>query len=452
MHATLTQRWFVLAVAGCLCAGLAGGAQEQVKPEPPKVKADPPKAKPEPPKVPPEARVNEVWSLSVAPGGHTVAMARGFPKVGGSVALWDVAADAKKVLAQDKQALHGVAFSPDGMRVVSAGSDGALKIYDVPSGKMLHEMRGHNGIINSVAWSPDGQTLVTGGFDTTVRLWDPDNGIEIARLKGHTGWVLGTAFMPSSKEAVSSGKEGVIKIWDVATATERLTLKSGGGSQCVAVSADGTKIAAGAWDYLVRIWNAADGVPLATLRGHTAGVYGIAFSPDGETLASTSGNYGQPDRPCEIILWDVNTGQQKRTLRGHPGGIWCCAFLPDGKTLVTGGADHTVRLWDVGSGEERAKVTPPTEPVAAATADPAAPSGSFLRWLVPAVLVLGLGIMAWGVVRKRSKAAPAPAQAPAHDGTSIEVRCPSCDKRLRVASALGGKKVKCPACATGFVA
>ena len=77
-----------------------------------------------------------------------------------------------------------------------------------------------------------------------------------------------------------------------------------------------------------------------SLRGHTAGVWGCAVSPDGTWLVTTS-----DDETARI--WDVATGQVRAVLEGHGGGVWCCAISPDGERLVTGCADGMVRVWDV---------------------------------------------------------------------------------------------------------
>ena len=85
----------------------------------------------------------------------------------------------------------------------------------------------------------------------------------------------------------------------------------------------------------------------ATLEGHNGGVHSVACSPDGKTVAS-----GSADQT--VKLWDVGTGQQRASLLGHTGSVTSVAFSPDGKTLATGSYDRTVRLWSVATAKTQA--------------------------------------------------------------------------------------------------
>jgi WD40 repeat protein len=136
----------------------------------------------------------------------------------------------------------------------------------------------------------------------------------------------------------------------------------------VALSADGKLLARGAIDGVVDVWDVATGKKLHKLKGHTASVCRVAFSPDGKTLASAATTWGiwppgaeEARGPGEMKLWDLVTGKERVTLKGHPGLALSLAFSPDGKTLATesGGTEEEaendpsglVKLWDVDTGK-----------------------------------------------------------------------------------------------------
>ena len=108
----------------------------------------------------------------------------------------------------------------------------------------------------------------------------------------------------------------------------------------VAFSPDGQTLASGAADTTIRLWRVSDGNLLSTLEGSTGSMNSVAFSPDGQILAS-----GSTDRT--IRLWRVSDGSLPHTLEGHTSCVWSVAFSPDGKPMASVSNDGTIRLWGV---------------------------------------------------------------------------------------------------------
>ena len=137
------------------------------------------------------------------------------------------------------------------------------------------------------------------------------------------------------------------KIWSKGDWSRRpiATLRGHSGPvNSLAFSPDGSRLASGSDDNLVRLWNTTLGRPIADLEGHSNRVWSVAFSPDGLQLAS-----GSYDRT--VRLWDAISGVLIAELEGHSDRIQCVAFSPDGLQLASGSDDHSVRLWDVKSGK-----------------------------------------------------------------------------------------------------
>jgi WD40 repeat protein len=88
------------------------------------------------------------------------------------------------------------------------------------------------------------------------------------------------------------------------------------------------------------VWDADKGQEVLTLKGHTSAIYGVAYSPTGKYIASSSN-----DRT--VRLWDADTGKEILTLKGHWDLVSRVAFSSDGKHLVSGGYDKTIKIWDI---------------------------------------------------------------------------------------------------------
>jgi WD40 repeat protein len=241
---------------------------------------------------------------------------------------------------------------------------------------------GHMGRVTHAAFRADGRRLATPSVDGTVKIWDTDAPPEpfTAELQP-SGEVMDVAFSPDSKRVAAAGttyypfkiEGGVedvleIRVWEMATGKRLLSLtrpKQTG--QAVAFSPDGKRLfsasmvaihdAEGKKQYRgeVVIWHADKGTPGLTLRGHANLIFGVAFSPDGQLLATAGANYDRDRKqygPGEVKLWDAESGREVRALQGHGSMVWRVVFSRNGKRLATASLDSTVRVWETDTGKE----------------------------------------------------------------------------------------------------
>ncbi len=267
---------------------------------------------------------------------------------------WSLPDGAKARLG--KGSIKQITYSPNGMHLAAAGSAG-IWIYDVTISQAVALLTENTGPVSSVAFSPDGSTIVSGYDSGGILVWDVKTGKRKQTLLTEQEWVSSIAFSPDGKIIASGGAcvEGMcqgITLLDTQTG-ERL--KSFGGlhtTLSVCFSPDGKTLASSGdeWNSNIRLWDVQTGELLKTLKKRTAfedfegrDVNSVVFSPDGNMIASGSGN-------GTIRLWNAHTGEFIKYLVGHTKSVNSVVFSPNGNTLMSTGAEG-VCLWDVNTGE-----------------------------------------------------------------------------------------------------
>jgi WD40 repeat protein/serine/threonine protein kinase len=304
---------------------------------------------------------NWVPRAAFFPDGATIAAADWDNKI----CIWDLVTgrqlralggDAELALTngvRQPDIVHNLAISPNGHLIASTNRSGTVRVWDAAVGRLVCTLRGHAERTLGVAFHPDGRRIVSAAWDGTVRIWNSETGEQVGLLGGPDAMAVAAVYSPDGSRIASAFADGTVLIWDAGSRHEvrRLACQFPAGdgatttlTSILAYRCDGRWIAAcsnpgESEPGEVRVFDASSGERTLTLRGHTAKVAAVAFSPDGSRIASASF-----DRT--VKLWELETGQEVCTLRGHTAGVLSVEFSPDGRSLATGSMDNTVKIWN----------------------------------------------------------------------------------------------------------
>ena len=279
-------------------------------------------------------RDTRMWNRSLAWGQHGTLATGSF---GRAPVRWRVGeASARTADRLGTPGINSLALSPDGRLAALAGDDGAARIVELATGRILRERFDHEGAVLSAAWSPDGAHVAFGGWDDRVALYGLACSAPLAWIAGDAEPVNALAFSRDGRALALGGFMGTVSVWDAATgAPLGCAGRHEGSVKSVAALPAGGWLSSGR-DGNLRIHVSSSSRSI--LVGPTI-VNGVAVDPSGRRAACVSRSRG-------VELFDLASGERLASYRGHASSARTVAFSPDGASIAAGYYDGTLLLWD----------------------------------------------------------------------------------------------------------
>ncbi|MBD2165554.1 caspase family protein [Calothrix membranacea FACHB-236] len=239
----------------------------------------------------------------------------------GIIRIWNLQGEKLAELIGHQGLVNSVSFSPDGQNLVSAGKDDTIRLWNVQnkqlseSGnlsssnvqKQLLVWQAQQEGVNSVNFSPDGQRIVSAGNNSTIRVWDLKGQLQ-RKFEGHLGPVNSLVFSPDGKQVISGGDDGTIRLWNLQNGLKERSFQLYGPKvMSVVFSRDGKRIFSGASNGTVQLWNLEleDQLPLAAWKTEQLSVNSVTLSQDDKLLATAGGD-------GSVKVWQIETFDQLR--------------------------------------------------------------------------------------------------------------------------------------------
>ncbi len=245
------------------------------------------------------------------------------------------------VLDADSLDAFSAAYSPDGTRVVTGGTDGKAIVWDARTHRQLATWNAGHGPLHSARYSPSGDTIALGFHDGTVATTDASLADPHTRLRVRDTSVLAVRFSGDGARIAAGMGDGTVRVFGAAGGGNSYTLEGNTKEvNGVDISADGTRVAGAGEDGSVRVWSLEHPDAPTILRDGGQAQNDVAFNPDGDVIASVGADGW-------VRLWE---GGNETRIRGEGRQLWAVAFSADGQKLAAGASDGVTRIWSVVGG------------------------------------------------------------------------------------------------------
>jgi WD40 repeat protein len=246
-----------------------------------------------------------------------------------------------------------MAFSPTESVFAIGRTGGAIALYSMNKAAIKEtsllsaaaKQAKHKEAIWTLAFSRDGQCLAAGGDDCNIRVWDPKTKALLYQLSGgHSLAIRALDFSPGRRWLASGGQDGLVQVWDCARQMRRpFNFQHKSSEVRMVAFLNNQELLSMSMDGWMKTWSLKEGKELRRFQSDLKGAaIHAALAPDKKTLAVAGDDKA-------IKLYAVKTGKETACLLGHTDLISRLAFSPNGQWLASTGSDNTIRIWDPGT-------------------------------------------------------------------------------------------------------
>ncbi len=262
--------------------------------------------------------------------------------------IWnsETGAQARTISSGHEDSVKCLTWSPDARQIVSGSSDTTLKVWEAKSGAVVFTLCEHTDSVNSVRWSLDGRWIASASSDKTLIIWDANTGNMAKTFQGHSKLIKALAWSPDSKHIASASIDKHLIVWDVISGERVLEVQNeaGIGSVAWSPSANTHRVIVGRQDGSLALWDIQRKVILRQWQAHESAVTGVEWSSEGREVVSASEDYS-------LKVWDMESSaiEPHTVLRGHSKGVRSVSWSPDSQKIVSASGDRTLIIWNIQS-------------------------------------------------------------------------------------------------------